>query len=198
MFVFAPSNWALMLLFWARRCQTDFKKNAGVKAVDVERLHALLVGVTKADRCLTEREETRSGSSNVYLLLTYFRRTRICRGDKLQRPLSGQWPRVHKKSEVGLCLLKIFLAHLEVVRPCSTFSFESQGQYCYSQARAAIGMAAPFADSLCIAMRTRGVVYIISFSYRLSHSPCTCMVLCLNGIIDNMTRSYDAKRISKS
>lgn len=61
-------------------------KNAGVKAVDVERLRALLVGVTRADRCLTEREETRVGSSNVCLLLTCYQRTCISRRDKLHRP----------------------------------------------------------------------------------------------------------------
>lgn len=42
------------------------RKTAGVKAVDVERLNARLVGARRADRCLTEK----SNSFNIWLHLT--------------------------------------------------------------------------------------------------------------------------------
>ena len=42
---------------------------AGVKAVGVERLNALLVGVTRVDHCLTE-ERSLSHPSRIYQYLT--------------------------------------------------------------------------------------------------------------------------------
>ena len=58
---FCPPETKLTSCFPVFEDVTLIPKNLGVKAVDVESLNALLVGVRRVDRCLTEE----SHSSNI-------------------------------------------------------------------------------------------------------------------------------------